>query len=387
MKPASWLLAVLVVLLTLSVLPGPASLAREASAGPTGAVLCSPPNAPTPDGVIAPGEYGDNSFDPATGLLVYVACDNSTARPLHVGIISPWAGWVGLLVQASEVWDGRVNEIRVTVDPTSGAPSVLDAYGNVTAGTAEPDVSLGGTVDVGNVASHALDASRVHEFVIPLNSSDSYDSQLRSTGPYQFALEYNAYDADLQAPATGVSPFHSLTIGISGPAASWTSVELSAGLSLSAAGTADSLVALRDADGYPIPSAPVEIYVRTVFGMYDAGPVVTDDQGVADVTYAPLDNGTYVLGAAYAGADGRLASVAWRDLSVGATGSGGPIGAGLFDGSNPELRPVEALIVVIVLGVWVTYAYAFFVTWSSMRRGAPPPQDRDAYSAAWGDKK
>lgn len=387
MKPASWLLAALVVLLTLSVLPGPASLAREASAGSTGAVLCSPPNSPTPDGVIASGEYGDDYFDPVTSLLVYVACENSTARSLHVGLVSPWTGWVGLLVQSSEVWDGRVNEVRVVADPSSGTTSVLDAYGNVTVGTAAPDVSLGGTVDVGNAISQDLDASRVYEFLVPLNSADPYDSQLRSAGPYQFALEYNAYDADLQAPPTGVSPFHFMTIGTSGSGASWTSVELTTGLSLSSAGTADSLVVLRDGNGYPIPSALVEIYVRTVFGMYDAGPVVTDDQGAAEVTYAPLDSGAYVLGAAFAGADGRLASVAWRDLSVGSAGGGGPIGAGLFDGSNPALRPVEALIVVIVLGVWVTYGYAFFVTWTSMRRARAPPHDTERYSAAWGDKK
>ncbi|MEK6986720.1 MAG: hypothetical protein AABX97_01335, partial [Candidatus Thermoplasmatota archaeon] len=144
MKLSSQVLVALVLLLILSSLPSPASPLRRANAWHPGAVVCSSAGNATSDGVIAQGEYGDNYFDPATELLVYFGCDNSTERLLNVGIVSPWAGWVGLLVQASDVWDGRVNEVRISVEPPSGALQTMDAYGNVTAGTTAPDAFLGG---------------------------------------------------------------------------------------------------------------------------------------------------------------------------------------------------------------------------------------------------
>ncbi len=383
MKLSSQVLVALVLLLILSSLPSPASPLRRANAWHPGAVVCSSAGNATSDGVIAQGEYGDNYFDPATELLVYFGCDNSTERLLNVGIVSPWAGWVGLLVQASDVWDGRVNEVRVSVDPSSGALQTMDAYGNVTAGTTAPDASLGGMADVRSATMGTLGAARAYEFVVPLNSSDRYDSQLRSSGPFNFALEYNAFEPDLQSQATGISNLHPLMTGAPAPRAAWTSLEFTAGLSPVSAGTLDFLVTLRDEGGFPIPFVEVEVFVRTAFGMYDAGPTATNEQGVGEVTYAPRDSGTYVLGAAYTGGDGLLASVAWRTVTVGSAYGGGGVGLGLFDGGSLELRPVEAIGVGVVLGVWAAYAYAFFVTWISMRRTPAVPRNPNVHSFNW----
>jgi len=372
MRRALWILVPLVLLLSLSSLPGPGSPVQGARAWHPGPVACSFTGNETSDGVIARGEYADNYFDPATDALAYVGCDSSSERLLHVGIVTPWAGWVGLLVQASDVWDGQVNEVRVYADPSSGTLTTVDAYANLTAGTMAIDLSAGGTADVRNVTTRTMGAARTYEFVVPLNSADSHDSQLGSSGPFNFALEYNAFEGDLQSPATAVSDLHPLIPDAPTSRAAWTSLEFTAGLAPATAGAADFLVTLRDDGGFPIPFVEIEVFVRTAFGMYDAGPTSTNEQGVGEVTYAPRENGTYVLGAAYTGGDGLLASVAWRTVTIGSAYEGGGVGLGLFGGSSLELRPVEAIVVVIILGVWATYAYAFFLTWLSMRRTAAP---------------
>ena len=372
MKRALWILVPLVLALSLSSLAGPASPVQGARAWHPGPVVCSLTGNETSNGVIARGEYADNYFDPATDVLAYFGCDSSGERLLHVGLVTPWTGWVGFLVQASEVWDGRVNEVRVHANPSSGTLDTLDAYANLTAGSMALDLSAGGTADVRNATTGASGAARTYEFVVPLNSSDSHDSQLGSSGPFNFALEYNSFEGDVLMPATSVSGLHPLITSASGTRSAWTSLEFTAGLSPATAGAADFLVTLRDAGGFPIPFVEIGVLVRTAFGMYDAGPTMTNEQGVGEVTYTPRENGTYVLGAAYTGGDGLLASVAWRTVTMGSAYEGGDVGLGLFDGSSLDLRPVEAIVVVIILSVWATYAYAFFLTWRSMRRTGGP---------------
>ncbi len=368
MRPAFGILVALVLLAGFAFLPGPASPFRDAMALHVGPVACGSTGNGTPDGVIAPGEYGDNYFDPLTDMLAYFGCDSSAERLLHVGIVIPWSGWVGLLVQSSETWDGRMNEVRVYANATSAAITTLDAYANVTAGTMATDASAGGTTDVRDVSSRLSGAARVYEFAVPLNSSDVHDSQLASSGPFNFALEYNAVEGDLQSPPTSVSGLHSLTTDPPASRPAWTSLEFTAGLTPANTGTADFLVTLRDEGGFPIPFMEIEVLMRTAFGIYDAGPTVTNDQGVGEVAYTPRENGTYVLGAAFTGSGGFLASIAWRSVTVGSAFEGGGVGLGLFDGGTLELLPVEAIVVVVVLGVWATYAYAFFLMWVSMRR-------------------
>ncbi len=137
------------------------------------------------------------------------------------------------------------------------------------------------------------------------------------------------------------------------------------------------LVALREDRAYPLPSTQVEIFVGTAFGFFDAGPVVTNDQGVAQVPYTPRGSGRFLVGAAYTGGLGLLASVAWRVLTVGSLSDGGDFQLGFGGGGTGELRPVEALIIVAVTGIFATYAYAFFVVRLSMRKGRAGAPGRD----------
>lgn len=361
------------LLLALLLVPSAVPPARAAplSAGTT--VACSTSAAPVSDGRISPSEYPSDVFDPATDLLVYLACDNATGRPLHVAVVSPWPGWVGLLVQASETWDANVNEVRLARDPTTGGVRVLDAFGNATV-TGTPDTSAGGTTDVESPTAGTAGAATVFEFSIPLNSTDPHDSRLASIGPFAFALEVNDHDPDLTTGATSVSEFAAFVFSAEPLAAEPTTVEFTAGLSTATPGTIGFLVSVRNATGYPLAYALVEAYVETAFGMYDLGPVGTNDQGVGEVSYAPRENGTFVLGAAFAGDDAHLASVEWSALTVGSASGGGSIGLGLVGGSVLELSPILAAVVVVVLGVWATYAYAFYVTWLSMHVTPKSPE-------------
>ncbi len=369
------------VLTVLLVAPGPLSPVQRAAAWHEGAVKCYPQGGPVSDGTIAPGEYGENFFDGATKLLVFVSCDRSPSRLLHVGIVSPWSGWVGFLMQASDVWNGSVNEVRVSY--ASGALQVMDGYGNVSEGMTTPDSALGGSSDVMNATTGTTGAARVYEFTIPLRSSDRYDSQLQSLGPFYFALAYSASEADLTMQATAISEVHPISLETAGTPGGWTDLEFSLAPSSDPREKPTMLVSLRDDRGYPIPSTQVETFVGTAFGFFDAGPVVTNEQGVAQVTYVPRGSGRFLIGAAYTGGLGLLSSVAWRVLTVGSSAEGGDFQLGFGDGGTVELRPVEALIVVAVMSVWATYAYAFFVVRLSMRQPRTGAPSRDKQFSRW----
>lgn len=369
---------------TLLLLPAPLSPMRAAEAWHVGAVECTPGGSPVRDGAIAPSEYGENFFDGKTKLLVYFDWDDSTPRLLHVGIVSPSSGWVGFLVQASESWNGFVNEIRIAYAPSLGGLQVMDAYGNFSEGTTSPDTALGGSSDVLDAATGTTGAARVYEFSLSLQSSDRYDNQLDSFGPFYFALESGASELDLSAAPMVTSDLHQLVLVQTTESPSeWTSVELALTPSATPLAPSTMLITLRDATGYPVPSAQLEVFVSTAFGFFDAGPVLTNEQGVAEFSYEPRDSGDYLLGAAYTGGYGLLASVSWQLLTVGSSASDGTVGFGPIDAGGLELRPVEALIVVVVLGVWATYAYAFFVTRFSMREGRASSSAKDVRQFKW----
>lgn len=353
---ASLALLTLTTLLLLFVASStPISPARTASASHLGPVRCVGGN-PVSDGVITPDEYGENYFDETTKILVYLSCDNSTQRILHAGIVSPWSGWTGLMVQASEAWNGVLNEVRVSYAPSLGGLQVMDAYRNVSAAFTAPDPILSGSPNVMNVSTGAADAARVYEFSVPLYSNDNYDSQLQSSGPFYFALGYNASDPDLQSDATTISELQSMVVETGSPG-TWTSLEFAIAPASEPLEEPKMLLLLRDEQGYPIPSSQLKVFAYTAFGFLDVGSVVTNDQGVAEVSYVPRDSGSFQVGAAFAGDSGLMASVAWHFLRV----------AGSSHEGGFEFRPIEALVAVIVTAVWATYGYAFYVTHQALR--------------------
>ncbi len=300
---------------------------QDATATHLGIVECAEVGNPVSDGTISPGEFDESYFDEMTKILVYFTCDNSTQRELHVGIVAPGDGWVGLEIQARDTWDGTLNEVRLSRGPSTNAVQIEDGLRNMTLGSFESDALLGGSVDVLNVTSGTAGAAAVYEFSVPLRSADPTDSQLTTNGPFYFALENNPMDPDLTSLAMAASELQTFVLDTNLSAGMWTTMELSLA---PAEPTADSrlLLALRDESGYPIPGMTLEAFVETMFGYLELGPVSTNDQGVAEVTYAPRDNGTFLVGAAYAGGGGFLGSVIWKDLEIPPAYGGGDLGLG-----------------------------------------------------------
>lgn len=373
MRPAIAARIVGLLVIILAAVPVSLSSLPSATAWHVGAIECSAGGNPEADGVIAPGEYGENYFDGRTKLLLYVDCANSTERTLNVGIVSPWRGWVGLLVQATDAWNGTVNEVRVSYSETTGVET-LDAHRNETSPTI-PDLGSGGSSDIDNATAARKGPATVFEFSIPLRSGDRFDSQLSSAGPFSFGLEYHADSVDLGSSPTAISDLHSFLVATEATFGGWTVLELRTPTASAPLVPTTMLVTLRDAEGYPVPYVQVETFVRTAFDMLDAGPVATNAIGVAEVLYAPRGNGTYLVGAAYTGGGQLLASVAWESLTVGSP-AGNDIQLGLLDDGTFTLRPVEALIVVAVASVWAAYAYAFFLTDRALREEREPTPSR-----------
>lgn len=347
-----------------------------------GPLECSSGAASVSDGVITPGEYSESYFDSSTKILLYLTCDESPDRLMHVGIVSPWTGWVGFRLQASEAQDGSFNEVRISYSSSSGILNISDAFWNMLDGTTTPDSILGGSFNVMAPSAGSLYASRVYEFTLPLNSTDEYDCQLQSTGPYTFVLGYDAESLDLSVGPTDISEIESLVIGAFGSPPSWTTLEFAISPSAEL-GSSLMLVSLRDSSSYPIAHAQIEIFVRAAFGLFHVGPVNTNEQGVAAVYYAPRDSGNYLVGAAFTGESELLASVSWRVLKVSSPSEGGDLSLGLVDGSVFELQPIEALIVVTVGGVWAAYGYALFMTRRLMRKYRKDPSLRVSSDSEW----
>jgi len=373
MRAARLLLGTGALLLLLTLIPAPLSPSQGARAWHAGPVECGTGTSPVSDGAISPGEYGENYFDGTTKLLAYFSCVTSAQPLLRVGLVTPWPGWAGLLLQASDGSADLFNEVRFAYDASTGTPEVVDGYRNLSEALPTPDLSLGGSSDVFDLTTGEAGAARIFEFTIPLRSADRYDSQLQASGPYSFGLAYNAFHADLASEATGMSDLHPIVFESAATPGGWTSVEFAVPSSSPALAEPTMFVVLRDSSGYPVPSTQLEIFVQTAFGFYDVGPVVTNLQGVAEVSYVPRDSGTYVLGATYTGGYGLLASVTWRTLEVGPASGDGTIGLGPAEGGGLGLRPIDALIAVVVIGVWATYTYAFFITRRAMRADRSHP--------------
>lgn len=328
-------------------LPGPAHLTRPVEATHRGDIECPAAPLPNQDGSISEGEYLENFFDPRTKTLAYFTCVQDTSRTMHVALVTPWDGWMELRFQATDEWNGTYNVVRVSM--REGTPEALDGFQEGPEAPFVADFSLGGSDDVLNLAAREASESYLYEFSLPLFSSDAYDSRLTSNGSFRFQLVNAAGES-----ALAESDPQFLQIGQFPAEGRWTSLEMSLPPGNEALEPSEILVALRDDHTRPLPLRPLDVFARTTFGFLELGTVQTNEQGLASVTYTPRGEGEYLIGVAFAGEKGYLASVDWMPLSV--TAAPPP--------SSPfprDLLPVPALIVAVVGGVWGTYAYTLYL--------------------------
>ncbi len=146
--------------------------------------------------------------------------------------------------------------------------------------------------------------------------------------------------------------------------------------------------ALTEYDGYPVSNATIAFSRATSFGTLDLGTVKTDQAGIATLVLgdAPLE--AREVRAIFTGKEHWEASQTTLSLTrllASAQGDINPRGVGLSldapflppEGSlitpNPPLGP-SMLFVLIVGGVWMTYAYVAYQALGIWRRRVKPPQ-------------
>ena len=128
-----------------------------------------PPPAAIEDAMVMVGAWSDTTV---SGFNLKWMADS--ADMLHVALSAPTTGWVAVGFKPSSMKKdanliiGYVKADSVFIDDNFGTSAVLH----------EPDTSLGGTQDVGDVeGSEAEGVTRI-SFAIPLDSRDKYDQKL-----------------------------------------------------------------------------------------------------------------------------------------------------------------------------------------------------------------
>ncbi len=339
----------LMALVSMQVPNGPV---QSADATHGGDILCPSRPDPVHDGVVGPDEYSENYFDPRTKILVYFNCKQDANRTMHVALVSPGDEWTEVRFQATDVWNGDFNAVRVFMS----GPSAEGVDGFIAGGEATfvDDQALGGTYDVVGLVGAPGSDHYIYEFAFPLLSSDSYDSQLTVNGSFAFRLVLGKGEAFVESEPQFLQIGQFPTRGL------WTSVELSLPEGTVLVESAEILVSLRDNRSRPLAFRAVSIFVQTTFGFLDVGTVLTNEQGVGSVLYAPLEEGSYTIGAAFEGESGFLASVTWLRLVL------LPLSQELNIFPSGDLI-VRAVIVLIVGGVWGAYGYSVLVVRQALR--------------------
>ncbi len=347
----------------LLLLPAQVDEAPGAQASHRGDILCPTGPPPTRDGVFALEEYAENFFDPQTKILISFHCLEDSNRTMHVGLISPWQGWTEMRFQATDEWDGSYNAVRLAM--SGGEVQAVDGYVEGATTRFADDRAIGGTYDLIGATGVLGSERNVYEFGFPLFSADAYDSQLTLNGSFYFQLAY----------ATDEGPFmesepHFIQIGQFISPGEPTSLELTLPPGGVALEVAEVIVTLRDERGQPLSLRPVSAFVQTTFGFLDLGVSTTSAQGVASFEYAPRDEGSYLVGAAFPGEDGHLASVSWFSLVVTSVGEG-------FSLLPRDLAIIQTLIVLVLGLVWGTYGYSLFIVRQAMRASQKEGGSRD----------
>jgi hypothetical protein len=142
----------------------------------------------TVDGVINENEYLDNRLELVTGISIYLEHNNTH---LFVGLSGPTIGWiaVGFNFKGNGMNDANLIMANVIDD----VASVLDRYGK---GHDEPilDTASGGTNDITVFNGTEIGGVTTIEFLMPLNSADSFDYPLVVNQSADIYFAYNRFD-------------------------------------------------------------------------------------------------------------------------------------------------------------------------------------------------
>lgn len=302
---------------------------------------------PVLDGVIAPGEYGEQFLDADTGLSLHMQHQGNN---LSLALVSPGQGWVSVSFLTQGPPTEGDNLVVGYVD-AGGRTTVYDLVDH--GREIHFDVEVGGTHDILGAMGLKDADSTVIELTVPLNSSDPNDQRFEPGGTYAFRLAYNttsSYPFDEPTAHT-----ESVTFVVGVPPPTDTVLDLRAGGDGAVAGRLLVLYSLLStAEGSPVAGRQVVLQHRTTFGWLTADESETDRMGKAEHLLPSVPAGQIEFRAVFPGDSSHAPANTTLSLEVLPAPSWPPILQGW-----PSQAPLPAVLLagVVVASVWATYAF------------------------------
>ena len=357
MTPRGWTVAALVTAAMLAWISPPVAAQETATmffARPVGAAV---------DGQIVAGEYPGSFLDPTTGMEVFLVHDGEN---MTIGLVSPGLGWVAIGFGPPGVLMDGANILIGYVTPASTVLS--DDFGVGFQHTA--DTALGGQDDILAKAGSEAGGRTTLELRFPLDTGDAYDFRLLQGQTYGLTLAYSSTADDLVDQHTSAS---SVPVAVTRDASQQPTRNATLRLGSSGEeveGRNTSLVAtLLGDDGGPLTGSPLSFYLNSSVGTGLLGTVETNANGVAAVNYTLRSPGEFSFFVRFTGdADYRPAQANLTLIAQPA-----PTDAAFFTTG----LAIRIVIVAVLAGVALAYAYSLFQVIQIRNKGSPTGRTPD----------
>ncbi|MFX1511580.1 MAG: DOMON domain-containing protein [Promethearchaeota archaeon] len=241
------------------------------------------------DGSITTGEYEGTYFEPTTQMMVYWEHDENN---LSVGLVSPGLGWASMGIGehkfgANIIFGGSNDGSAYCYDQT-GQPDY--SHPN--------DTTLGGTNDIINFEAVENVTHTTLEFIIPLNSTDSFDPVMQVGETIGMFFAYHATSDDTQQLGHIHSGYVTVLIR-SAVTTIQTSINISAPSSVTQGENLTIKATLLDENQNPIENRTLEFFRLTEIQPFYLiiNAVSSDNLGKASITYRNPDlSGNHTFG-------------------------------------------------------------------------------------------
>ncbi len=278
--------------------------------------------------------------------------------------------------------DDNTGEVRIFDETGVGHAHVLDE-------------ELGGRNNIVDYSGRQEAGRTVIEFSIPLKSQDGVDKDILPGTVIPVIVAFHK-TADDRSTYHG-SNYITLSATVEAPMEVETSVELIVpGERFTEGDRVNMTVVLTTLNGTPVPNMKVEVYITTTFDnaeMIKVGEGITDSNGRAEVPVTLNVPGEFEVVARFPGGGGSLTfapsiSKAVKIVVAEAARPGGPSPKNPFynwawyilglphsehgtvlRAADPATLTVMVPLFAVILGVWLTYAYVYFLIFRIRRLG------------------
>ncbi|MFQ5820315.1 MAG: DOMON domain-containing protein [Candidatus Heimdallarchaeota archaeon] len=239
------------------------------------------------DGIIVPEEYTGFYNEPTTGMSIYWEHDGEN---LHIGLVSPGTGWVGLGLGPQGTGMDGANIIIGYVNDATGVVVLSDSIGEGWLHTS--DSNRGGLDNIVEKAGTQSTEGTIIEFIFPLSSGDVFDHNFEIGGTYGFFVAYHESSDDFASYHTARSETRTLQIGSPGELPPPVEVGTETVLTIAVPASVEQLkpfnisTRLYTIDGTPLEGETIHFYLITTFGDLQIGESLTNAEGFAQLEHA-----------------------------------------------------------------------------------------------------